>query len=179
MTCIVGYISNKKLYMGADSAGVSGFDIRQRKDTKLFKNRKFLIGYTSSFRMGQILRFKLKVPKQSNRKSDYEYMCTTFIDNVRKCLKSNGYSCVSNNEEKIGKFLVGYKNKLYTIHEDLQVGELEDNFSSVGCGAKYALGAFEILNDTEPNPVNKVITALEVASKFSSGVTPPFTIKEY
>jgi len=179
MTCIVGYIENKKLYMGADSAGVSGKDITIRKDTKLFRNSKFLIGYTSSFRMGQLLRFKLKVPKQKTNQKNYEYMCTTFIDAVRKCLKDGGYSDIDNNKENIGTFLVGYKNKLYSIHNDLQVGESADNFDSVGCGENYAKSALEILRLTKLEPKEKVERALKVAVKFNGGVRPPFVIEQY
>ncbi len=91
MTCIVGFTKNNKVYIGGDSAGVSGLNISIRKDPKVFKRGKFLIGYTSSFRMGQLLRFNLNVRDQDESQSDYEYMCTDFIDSVRKCLKDGGY----------------------------------------------------------------------------------------
>lgn len=64
MTCIIGLIKNKKVYIGGDSAGVDGLNITIRKDSKVFKINKFIIGYTSSFRMGQLLRFKLKINNQ-------------------------------------------------------------------------------------------------------------------
>jgi len=93
MTCIVGFIDkNNDVYIGGDSAGVSGLEIHERKDVKVFHTGNFLIGYTSSYRMGQLLRFKLKVEDQKPSQSDYEYMCTNFIDAVRKCLKlDNGF----------------------------------------------------------------------------------------
>jgi hypothetical protein len=55
MTCIVGIVENGKVYMGGDAAGVNGYSVRVRKDPKLFKVGEFLFGYTSSFRMGQLL----------------------------------------------------------------------------------------------------------------------------
>ena len=132
MTCIVGYIKDKNVYIGGDSAGVSGLHITIRKDPKVFKNGNFIIGYTSSFRMGQLLRFKLNVPKQLLEISDYEYMCTHFIDAVRSCLKDGGYSVIKDSHEEIGTFLVGYKNKLYSIEGDLQVEESYEIYNSVG-----------------------------------------------
>ncbi len=146
MTCIIGFVKNKKVYIGGDSAGVGGLDVTIRKDSKVFKVGKFIIGYTSSFRMGQLLRFKLKVPEQKC-KNDYEYMCTTFIDTVRKCLKDGGYTTIEDKKEEIGTFLVGYKNKLYQIEDDLQVAESYENYESIGRGRYYAKGALDILKN--------------------------------
>lgn len=175
MTCIVGFIdAQKNTYLGGDSAGVSGLDITIRKDPKVFKKDKMIIGYTSSFRMGQLLRFKLKIPKQPLKIDNYEYMCSLFIDTVRKCLKDNGYAGIKNNEETIGEFIVGYKGNLYKISGDLQVGISEENYSVCGCGSYYALGS--LATNRDPDPQQKVLKALQVAEKFSGGVRRPFRI---
>jgi ATP-dependent protease HslVU (ClpYQ) peptidase subunit len=180
MTCIIGYAKDGRVYMGGDSAGVAGLDVTIRKDTKVFKvQKRFLIGYTSSFRMGQILRFKLKVTKQSKGQEDYGYMCTTFIDAVRKVLKDEGYTRISSNEESVGTFLVGYNGRLYGVASDLQVAEGLDTYDTCGCGGKYASGAMEILTTQrlDEDPKEKIRKALEVAVKFSGGVRPPFNIE--
>ena len=39
MTCIVGLLENEKIYMGADSAGIGGFNIRKRRNKKVFVKR--------------------------------------------------------------------------------------------------------------------------------------------
>ena len=178
MTCIIGLIKNKKVYIGGDSAGVGGLDVTIRKDSKVFKINNFIIGYTSSFRMGQLLRFKLKVDNQNKNQTDYEYMCTTFIDSVRKCLKDGGYTTVQDETERIGIFLVGYNKKLYKIEGDLQVGESFENFNSVGCGEDYAKGALNILlkSYSKSSPEFIIKKALETVVKFSAGVRPPFNI---
>lgn len=177
MTCIVGYVKDGVVYMGGDSAGVAGLDVRERKDTKVFfVQNEFLIGYTSSFRMGQLLRFKLKVPDKSPEQDEYEYMCTSFIDSVREVLKEGGY-LHSDKGDIIGTFLVGYRGRLYLVSDDLQVAENIDPYDSVGCGEKYALGALAILDEALPAKTT-VTKALEVAVKFSAGVRPPFVIEE-
>ncbi len=176
MTCIVGFIKNKKVYIGGDSAGVSGLNVTPRKDAKVFRSGEFIMGYTSSFRMGQLLRFKLTVDEQKSVQDDYEYMCTTFIDAVRECLKDGGYTTVESNEEVIGTFLVGYKGRLYRIGDNLQVGESYYNFESVGCGCYYAKGALSLLEKTSLTPEIIIKKALQTAVKFSGGVRPPFVI---
>jgi ATP-dependent protease HslVU (ClpYQ) peptidase subunit len=176
MTCIVGYIKNKKVYIGGDSAGVAGLHITPRKDAKVFRNGKFIMGYTSSFRMGQLLRFKLSVPSQPEEISDYEYMCTLFIDAVRKCLKDGAFATIKDSAERIGVFLVGYKRRLYKLEGDLQVGVSYYNFESVGCGSDYAKGALSLLEATNLSAETIIKKALETAVKFSGGVRPPFVI---
>lgn len=174
-TCIVGLIDEEgNIWMGGDSAGVSSkLDVRLRKDSKVFIKNNMIFGYTSSFRMGQLLRYKLKIPKQKV-KDDYEYMCTDFIDSVRKCLKDNGYSIIDKNQESIGTFLVGYKSRLYQIYDDLQVGEVYDYFDACGCGEKYAVGVLRIGNRETPEIT--LMRALETAEYFSGGVRRPFKI---
>ena len=175
MTCIVGFVDkNKNIYLGGDSAGVGDLDITIRKDPKVFTVGKMVMGYTSSFRMGQLLRFKLKLSRPPKQMDDYEYMCTLFIDAVRKCLKDNGYAEIKNNEETIGTFIVGYRGALYKIENDLQVEMSQENYNDCGCGRSYALGS--LATDKNSNPEQIVLKALEVAEKFSGGVRRPFRI---
>jgi len=173
MTCIVGIIDkeNKRVIIGGDSAGVGGYDTWIRKDAKVFKVKKFIIGGTSSFRMLQLLRFSFKPPKRKKRV--YEYMCTDFVNELRKCLKKGGYARVDSNEESGGTFLVGYKGRLFRIEGDFQVGESVDAFDACGGGQSYALGSLET---STGNAVDRVTKALEVAEKRSAGVAGPFEL---
>jgi hypothetical protein len=169
------------LYIGGDSAGVSGLDVISRKDSKVFNVGEMIFGYTSSFRMGQLLRFSFNPPKHEDGLDTYEYMCTVFIDKIRKTLKKGGYTKINFNEEEGGVFLVGYRKRLFLIHSDFQVGESIDDYHSIGCGDKYALGALSIL--CKNTGVSTHLTAeyiitesLSAAAKFSGGVEGPFNI---
>ena len=183
-TCIIGYNDKKKkvLYIGGDSAGVSNFNIVVRKDSKVFKvsrlQRNIIIGYTSSFRMGQLLRYKFAIPEQNKSQSDYEYMVTAFIDATIRCLKNNNYTTLKDGSISGGCFIVGYRNSLYVIEEDFQVGEVYDNFVSVGCGEILAKGAMAVLDTLKINPKEKVLKALEIVSKYNGAICPPFNIVE-
>jgi hypothetical protein len=178
MTCIVGMIDNGKVTIGADSAGVSGLDITIRKDPKVFINGEFVIGCTSSFRMIQLLQFSLTVPKQTAEQDDFEFMCTTFIDSVRKCFKKGGYlQKYTDGDDKGGSFLVGYNGRLYRIDDDFQVGESMNDYDSVGCGEEYAKGSLCTTEDMELSITERIEKALYVASQKSGGVSPPFILK--
>jgi ATP-dependent protease HslVU (ClpYQ) peptidase subunit len=180
MTCIVGFVKNGKVYMGADSAGISKIDLTVRKDPKVFINGSMIFGFTSSFRMGQLLQHSLKIPRHPKGMDSHKFMVTLFVDAVRKCLKTGGCAKSINDEEEAGTFLVGYKGQLYQIDSDYQVGMQAAPFMSVGCGESYALGALYALTGQklrlEPNEMVEI--ALRAAEQYSGGVRGPFLIKE-
>ena len=64
MTCIVGLVHEGVVYIGGDSAGVAGLSLVVRADEKVLRNGDFLMGFTTSFRMGQLLRYKLDPPRR-------------------------------------------------------------------------------------------------------------------
>jgi len=174
MTCIAALVEGDTVYIGGDSAGVAGLSISIRSDEKVFQNGPFIMGFTSSFRMGQLLRFKFDPPKQTVHQDDYEYMVTDFVDAVRHCFSHNGFG--DKDATVGGTFLVGYKGKLYTIENDHQVGIPSVPYDAVGCGADLALGSLYSTQGSKLTPEQRIALALEAASTFSAGVAPPFLI---
>ena len=174
MTCIVGIQENGHVYIGGDSAGIAGLSISIRSDEKVFQNGPFIMGFTSSFRMGQLLRYKFDPPKQTVHQTDMEYMVTDFVDGLRRCFSNNGFG--DKDATVGGTFLVGYKGVLYTIQSDYQVGVPSDPYDAVGCGADLALGSLYSTAKMKLKPEDRVVMALEAASTFSAGVAPPFLL---
>ena len=179
MTAIVGLVEDGKVYIGGDSAGCSGYDIRIRKDPKVFINGNFIFGFTSSFRMGDILKYSFTPPYHKPEIDDYKYLCTDWIDEVIKTFKDKGFARINLNEVSGGIFLFGYKGNLYRVDNDFQIGQNSFNYDACGCGEYYALGA---LKSTEQfkllQPKERIRIALEAAFYFSAGVSSPFTILE-
>ena len=174
MTCIVGIIDDKNtVYMGADSCGGNSYVAMARKDAKIFRRGGFLFGYTTSYRMGQLLQYSLKIPEVENN-ADHEWMCTKFIEAVRKCLKAGGFASKDNNVEEGGHFLVGGYGKLYKIQSDYQVSELQLPFDACGCGEAFALGS--LFSTPKLSPKKRIQAALQAAEEFSCGVRGPFII---
>jgi ATP-dependent protease HslVU (ClpYQ) peptidase subunit len=177
MTCIVGWTDGKgNICIGGDSAGVAGLNMAIRADEKVFRNGEMLFGFTSSFRMGQLLRFSLEIPSRTEKQDSYDYMCTDFIDAVRKCLKDGGYAKVDNGVDEGGCFIVGYRGQLYVIESDFQVGKPVEPFDAVGCGESFAKGVSWALKSSEIPIKAKVEKSLEAAHRFSAGVRPPYVI---
>lgn len=175
MTCIVGVVQNGEVFIGGDSAGTnSSYDQSIRTDEKVFKKGDMVFGFTTSFRMGQILRYCFKIPDHDPRIDDYEYLCSTFIDELMKCFKEKWYNGIKEKDDSGGTFIVGYKGNLYKIYSDFQVEKTIDKYSACGCGEPYAFGALKATESIDEDPFSKIQKALEVAEYFSAGVKGPF-----
>ena len=178
MTCIVGIAEGGTVWIGGDSAGVEtgSLGLVARSDKKVFRNGNFVMGFTSSFRMGQLLAYKLSPPKRHADDDVMAYMVNDFIDAVRECLKKVGYAQKTNDEESGGTFLVGYAGRLFHVSGDYQVGESVHGFDACGCGEKIALGALYSTKGAEPE--KRLRHALTAAETFSAGVRSPFVIEQ-
>ena len=177
MTCIVGLVDNGKVYLGGDSAGVAGWSLTVRADSKVFSNGPYIMGFTSSFRMGQLLRYAFDPPGPDLEDLD-RFMATTFIDAVRKCLQMGGYATKKEEAEQGGNFLVGVAGRLFEVHSDYQVGESVDGYSACGCGEEIALGSLHATSFTGQTARSRVTLALQAAERFSAGVRGPFAYED-
>lgn len=176
MTAIAGLVHGKRVYIGGDSAGVAGWSLTVRADSKVFVNGPYAMGFTSSFRMGQLLRYSFKAPAPKGELS--KFMATKFVDAVRETLKSGGWLKKDADRDEGGTFLVGVSGRLFMIADDFQVGEAVDGFAAVGCGHELALGALHATADLELPPKKRLRLALQAAERYSAGVRGPFTTLE-
>lgn len=177
MTCIVGLEHNGRVYIGGDSAGVSDYDLTVRADEKVFRSGPFVMGFCGSFRMGQLLRYRLEAPKLPKDPDDLDrWMVCEFVDAVRECLAAGDHLKKKAGHESEGEFLVGVRGRLFTVQADFQVARSSHTYDAVGCGANLALGS--LFTSEGVSPRKRVQVALYAAEQFSAGVRGPFTIEE-
>lgn len=162
--------------MAGDSAGISGGSkLVVRRDPKVFRNGPFLIGFTTSFRMGQLLAHAFKPPPVPKRRGALErYLVVEFVDALRDALSERGWARTQNGREEGGLFLVGVSGRLFRIDSDYQVGESRDGFDAVGCGSEAARGALFATSHFKPKA--RVRLALQAAERCSAGVRGPFLV---
>jgi hypothetical protein len=175
VTCIVGLVAGGVVHMGGDSACVGGLSLWSRSDAKVFSNGGFLFGFTSSFRMGQLLRYALRPPKRHADEDVMKFMVTELVPAVRQCLKDGGFASRDSERESGGTFLVGYAGRLFRVCDDYQVGECADGYDACGCGEEFARGAM-FATKGKP-PAERITTALEAAAAHSAGVRAPFVLE--
>ena len=183
MTCIASLKSDGKVWIGGDSAGVNveSLSITARADRKVFLKTDVVgvpygFGFTSSFRMGQLIQYHLEIPAVPDKMDLHEFLATSFIFALRNCLKDGGWAIVENNKEQAGTFLVATRGRVFMVDSDYQVGESLHDFSAVGCGEDIALGSLYSTNKTKLTPVARVELALRAAAEFSAGVRGPFSL---
>lgn len=176
MTCVVGIVgADGSVCIAADSAGVAGWDLTLRRDPKVVRVGDMVIGFTTSFRMGQLLAHAFSPPARTVGQDAYAYMVKAFVPAVLACFQAGGWGGLKEGKADGGDFLVGYDGRLFCIHSDFQVAEAARPYHAVGCGAPYALG---VLWATADDPqagdlVTRCRRALEAAEAFSAGVRGP------
>jgi len=176
MTCIVGIEHEGVVWIGGDSAAVAGNDIQRYAGGKVFFNGPFLFGFTSSFRMGNLLRYALKVPDKSPSQDALEFLNTAFVDHLRRLFREHGFLHKDEDEvDEGGAFLIGYENRLYGMEDDFQVFKPLLGYTAMGCGDNVALGAL-FATRHQKNQRHRALEALKASAEFCTGVRAPFTI---
>lgn len=175
MTCIVGVEHNGKVYMGGDRCGSSSWSQMSVDRPKVFINKKLIIGYTTSFRFGDILEFGFTPPPHKKGTSDIQYMYTV-ANAIRKVLKDEGFASNTAGSESGGNCLIGYKGKLYELQPEYSLLRAECGFNAVGSGEYVALGAMHALQEVYPEPNMRIELALKAAQAYCPGVRAPFDI---
>jgi len=183
MTCIVAIKTPKKIYIGADSAGVSVSDltIERRADPKIHKNERFIFGGAGSFRAIQLMS-TLVLPKQKAGQTDFQFMCVDFVKAVQKLFEKNGFEGINKRSERSveAEFIIGYNGELYVMSTDYQIAMLHQNYTAIGCGAGFALGSLHATQEMSSlKPRERLLKALTAADEFSAGVCQPFLIEEF
>lgn len=183
MTAIAGVVgADGKVYIGGDSASAAGWSIKATANPKVFLNRGVAFGFTSSWRMGQILQHAFKPPLHDPDLDVVAYLVGPFVNDLRQVLKDGGFATIANAVEAGGHFLIGYRGRLFHLQEDFSVLEVRDGYDAVGCGEDLCRGALfatqsEFVNaESPPTPETRITTALRAATRWSAGVTEPFTI---
>ena len=181
MTCIIGLEHNGRVYMGCDSAATTGYHLVSTTSPKVFKNCRLLIGYSWSFRMGQILQFARNYPDIDKFLDNYEFLVSSFIPFVRGIMKDAGFLKIENNQEESGQFMIGIRGQLFGIDSDFSVLRNNFGYDSIGSGKEYALGAMKMLlysGKINEDPILSIGLALETSAYFCNSVRGPFVFEE-
>lgn len=185
MTCIVGLEHEGKVWMGGDAASVADLSIVTYRDPKVFilhsphTKHDFLIGYTSSFRMGQIIKHAFIPPSGLYALGIEKYLTTCFTDALRALFKKKGFNSDETESSKGGNFLIGYGGHLWEMNDDFHIGSpgsggVGSFYYAIGAASEIALGALYATSGDEPK--NRCFKVLGASAEFCSAVRPPFTV---
>lgn len=175
MTCITAVVKDGHVYMAGDLMGSNGYTKKVYPDTKVFKNGDFIMGFTSSFRLGQILQYNWQQPPRMEGMTDREYIQLDVIESFRSCLNDFGFGEMKEEGHHGGNWLLGYKGCLYEMQDNFSVLKNED-FCSVGSGGFHAEAALALLTeDDDFDPEFVLSKAISIASRFTTSVSEEYT----
>ena len=177
MTCIVGTEKDGDVFIGGDRAAATQMSIIQAGRSKVFRKGPFLIGYSGSFRFGQVVEHLMGIPPHPSDAEDLDYIIGGVIEHLRYCLKTAGVVDTTNAvETSKGTMLIGYNGKLYEMDGDFQC--LPRSPAAIGSGWMAALGVFHYVsnNETDKEPQMILKSALEAATDLNPFVLAPYDI---
>lgn len=178
MTCVVGLIQDGKVHMACDSAASDGDSgiIMPRKDPKMFYVNEYLIGFSNSFRMGQILQHDFVPPKPTKRNLE-KVMAIDFPAAIHEALDKNKFAMTNtiddSKDSDICELMIGVHGRLFTMDTDFSIGEYHDPYFAIGSGYQFALGSLFTTQHIK-TPKARLTRALEAATKFTMSVEPPY-----
>ena len=174
MTCIIALRDKETgvVYLGGDKLGSNGYTKSVYKDPKVFKVGPFYFGYTTSFYMGQLLKYKWTQPCKSMHQEEDEYIFREVVSSFKSLFVDNDFGKKHDGREPdFGSFIMVYKGRIFQIQDNMSLLEVED-FTAVGCGEQFAAGSITALSEnTNYNVEQTIKETMKIVSQFSCGVS--------
>jgi hypothetical protein len=181
MTCIVGLVKGKTVWLGGDRAATDGHLNRTLlKEPKIFVRGELGFGVCGSPKVMDALKHAIELPMQQDG-DDRAFLVGTLVPAIREGLVK--FDAAGKDDSPFGggsgvvfdgAILVAYRGKLYNMQSNFQLIEGSDSYASVGCGSALALGSLASTKKVS-NPRKRVLAALE-ASTNNAGCAPPFDV---
>jgi ATP-dependent protease HslVU (ClpYQ) peptidase subunit len=176
MTCIVGIEHSGRVYLAGDLQGTGWNNKVVHTQPKVFKKNGLVVGYTTSYRFGQLLEHGLPdpvIPKEEDEV--YRWLISVFVRDIKKTLKDADY-------EKGGTCLIGVRGQLWQMQDDFSVLRSVKGYDACGSGYEYALGSLHtsvntaFKNGNADEYVKALKHAIMAAGTFSPSVGCECTI---
>lgn len=179
MTCIVGLVDQDgAVWMGGDSCGSNGYTYNTTQGHKIFARGESVIGCTGSFRLIDLLRYRLDVRAPREADEPDRYIRCDFLEAVKSTFNSHGYLASEDGVWSFcGPFLVGWRGRLWQVQNNFSVISPPPWGDAVGSGCVAASGSLyttrEMFSD---RPDLRVRMALEAAEAVVTTVRGPHRI---
>jgi hypothetical protein len=159
VTLIIAVKTSDGVIIQGDKNGFSGWgEVSRRHDAKVFIKGAWGIGFTTSYRMGQILRDKLT---GDIAKGGMEAAAFALVEEARAELEKNHYSKLENNQAEGGTWIATEGSHIICIQDDYAYNVVADDYCCVGCGARYASAIMEYTKKED------ALTRLDAAYKIT------------
>lgn len=174
MTCIVGVVGDDgRVWLGGDSAATNQAGDRTiLKDPKVWVADNIAYGVCGSLKVIDVLAHVFNAPKYRGRgESSRKFLVANLAPAIKSALKK--YDALTGDGHMDGELLIALNGALYRVQANFQVIQSLTNYESIGSGASYAIGS---LSATVGDSRDRVIKALDAATRHDAGVFPPYHV---
>ena len=190
MTCIVAIRDGHgKVVMAGDARESTLYGLHNSRQSKVFELSAqtgvrdewtpILVGVSGEARPCDLVRYKLLPPRRGPRSTE-EYLVGEFIPALREVLQQGG-AMLADPEHADMDLLVALDGRIFYMSENFGLTESDRDYSAIGNGAKYALGAIRLAEHYVKyleTPRYLAEAAIGVASEFTGSVGGQITVLE-
>jgi ATP-dependent protease HslVU (ClpYQ) peptidase subunit len=178
MTTLIAYQGPDFAILGADSQVTDGDKrIISPSTPKIVKLKKYLLAVSGDCRPGDVLTYNWTPPAYDGT-NPVTFMGRKIIPSIIAAFKLQGFDYT---KEGISySYLLAFAGNVFEIGDDLSVTQSVDGLYGVGSGSAYALGALagQLPNLAQSDwATDRILEALEIASKYDINTAPPFQIE--
>lgn len=189
MTCIVGVVHGRHVYLGADASACFTDEFSQHpvRTPKVGRfdvtvnghSRAVVAGFAESFRMGDLLFSLLEAGTQEEeawtapddcKDPQRSWLVERFVPLLQFTLASGGLRGT-----RAGDILLGIDGRLFTIGIDYNVLERLTPWAAIGSGHLVALGNLHATSRIR-DPHRRLSMALDACASELAYILPPFTV---
>ena len=176
MTCIAAIETRHGVTMAGDRAGSNGWTRGVVDTPKVFTNGPLLIGYTSSFRMGQLLQHALHPPVHTLGWDIDWWITHDLMNTVRRTFSEHGWGTTKDQQAAGGNWLVAVAGRCYEIQTDYSWLRYTTGRYTVGSGEVHAAASLATTAHLDLDPATRLQIALEVTADAVGTVHGPWDI---
>jgi hypothetical protein len=177
MTCILAISNGKRVLIGGDTAGsaVDGKEVYSFPEaSKIFVTGPYAVGFTTSYRAGQILRYGVEWPEPPADAAALErFLVVDLVDALRGGLKAGGWERTHEGVVSGAQIVIGLGAAIFMVTQDYAV--LPMRFAAIGNGRLPAYGALHVTEGLEMPLSERAHLALQAAEAYVPGVRAPFS----
>ncbi|EON7637319.1 hypothetical protein ABV23_RS02340 [Escherichia coli] len=197
MTCIIAYTDGNTSFIAGDKLGSNGFTKAIQTEPKVFEKEFIKIdesglnrtkevmamGYTSSFRMGQLLTYKLDLPEQQSNQTFSQYLVLEVIPRIRTLFKEEWGARDTTQDVGGGQFIILHNHTIYEVQGDFSVLQPKTQITSVGSGTYHAIAAMqayiEVQKETGVKMVDRTDSIFKIVSDNVTSVSAEYDLLSY
>lgn len=180
MTVVAALIADRRVWMGADTMAYDGANVARPNPHKVRSitfgddgRERLVFGTCGAVALGQIALHRLTVGRTPDPTDDedcdaWAHDLATQLTNIART--RGGPNC----EGMDGSGLFAWRNRLWHVTDNCALPV--ERFSTIGSGGEVALGALDVLAESEAAPSFIVGRAIEAACRWEGGCRAPFVL---